>query len=287
MGILAYLSFGQEAHLKIALKEMIETSLFRNSTNAQPQLSTIPYLLQLSSKSDVLLQPIVSVFLELCKCPMEAKMDTDASAYTISISTDDESIIPTLCQQSKLWPSNFNINEILPSLSNLAIKLRHYATKIILTIAKIAETYVWCQDLLEFILQEIEFYFYDDRVCPLTNDIVKDSSRRLVLDACVNGTLMEQQTAVRLILLVTRQSPYIYHQSVAELLACSYTATNNNGLGALIRLLPGIQGCPEWVQLTPGIEIALEWILIQDLKNEPAHIERNLNVLKNLVTLVR
>lgn len=47
---------------------MFETVLFQPITNAQqPHANTIPYLLHLCSMSEILLQPIVNVFLELCK----------------------------------------------------------------------------------------------------------------------------------------------------------------------------------------------------------------------------
>lgn len=98
VGILGYLSFAHETDLKYAFREMLEVSaggraaghqvrirhhmfsaalqavLTPQTTpaNASPMSSTIPYLMHLSSMSEILLQPIVQVFLELCKpriCP--------------------------------------------------------------------------------------------------------------------------------------------------------------------------------------------------------------------------
>lgn len=110
-------------------------------------------------------------------------------------------MIPILIQQSKSWPQNFNVNDILPALSSLALQLQQNATRNILLIAKIAESYVWCQDLLEHILQDIENVLHEGRSCALSADIIKDSSKKLLMNSCLNGKLMEQQTAVRLILL--------------------------------------------------------------------------------------
>lgn len=110
-------------------------------------------------------------------------------------------MIPVLCQQSKLWPPNFNVNEILPPLSNLALQLQQHSTRNLLMIAKIAESYAWCHDLLEHILQDIESLLLEGRTCPLANDITKDTSKALLMKSCVNGKSIEQQTAVRLILL--------------------------------------------------------------------------------------
>lgn len=69
VGILAYLSFAHEAELKFALKEMLEAVLHPNTnSNVQPHTNTVPYLMHLSSMSEILLQPILTVFLEICNC---------------------------------------------------------------------------------------------------------------------------------------------------------------------------------------------------------------------------
>lgn len=41
--------------------------LFVKNQPSQPVKNTIPYLLHLSGMSEILLQPIVTVFLDLCK----------------------------------------------------------------------------------------------------------------------------------------------------------------------------------------------------------------------------
>lgn len=65
VGILGYLSFAHYSDLKFALKEMFETVLYQPITSNTH--NTIPYLLHLCSMSEILLQPIINVFLELCK----------------------------------------------------------------------------------------------------------------------------------------------------------------------------------------------------------------------------
>lgn len=66
VGILGYLSHSHENDLKIALNEMLQP-LFVKNQPSQPVKNTIPYLLHLCGMSEILLQPIVTVFLDLCK----------------------------------------------------------------------------------------------------------------------------------------------------------------------------------------------------------------------------
>lgn len=114
---------------------------------------------------------------------------------------DNDSLIPILSQQSKLWPPSFNVNNILPGLSSLALQMQQNSTRNILMIAKTAESYVWCQHLLEHLMQDLEALLHEGRNCALVNDITTDATKKLLLNSCLNGELMEQQTAVRLILL--------------------------------------------------------------------------------------
>lgn len=67
--------------------------------------------------------------------------------------------------------------------------------------AKIADTHAWCQDLLESILQELELLVWETRTCELLNDLIKDDSTELLWQSCVSSNLIEQQTAIRLLLL--------------------------------------------------------------------------------------
>lgn len=65
IGVLSYLSYVQERHMKVVLKEMVQISLYENPAHKQPEVSTIPYLLHLCGKSEVILQQLVPVLLEL------------------------------------------------------------------------------------------------------------------------------------------------------------------------------------------------------------------------------
>lgn len=82
------------------------------------------------------------------------------------------------------------------------------------------------------------------------------------------------------------QSPFIFHQAVAKLLENSY-AVNNNGFGALVRLLPSYHGAPEPLHIKPGIEMAMEKLILGSNRKQYDYVATGLNILKNVVSLIK
>lgn len=103
-----------------------------------------------------------------------------------------------------MWPQNFKPQNIVPSLTSLALKLKNDATKAIITIATIADDHTWCQELLESILQELELLVWESRECQLLNDLTRDDSTEMLWESCLSSNLIEQQTAIRLLLLACK-----------------------------------------------------------------------------------
>lgn len=62
---------------------------------------------------------------------------------------------------------------------------------------------------------------------------------------------------------------------------------NNNGLAALVRLLPSYHGTPEPLQIKPGIDMALERLLLDSNRKRYDCVATGVNVLKNLVSLIK
>lgn len=168
-------------------------------------------MLHLCGKSDILLQPIINVFLDLCKF-CEKCVTAKHSFNTNYIFPVNDSLIPSLINQSQLWPQNFKPQNIVPSLTSLALKLKDDATKAIITVAKIADNHAWCQDLLESILQELELLVWEVERCQLLNDLTKDNSTEMLWQSCVSSNLIEQQTAIRLLLLACEYTVVFCHK---------------------------------------------------------------------------
>lgn len=200
---------------------------------------------------------------------------------------DDDRFHQALSEQIKLWPATFNVKDIMPSLTILLLRIRKGATKVMLTIADLADQSTWCHNLLESVLQEIFTLVNDNRVCPILSDVLEQSSQDILISTCLSKSLIKRQTAIRLILLASGQSTHIYHHAISELLSCANHAKNNNPIEVIIRLMSGANFANESIGLKPGITIALERLLIDEFKMEEDTIARNLNVLQNLLFLVR
>lgn len=156
-----------------------------------------------------------------------------------------------------------------------------------LTIAEMSDQSTWCHNLLESVLQEIFTLVNDNRVCPILSDVLEQNSQDLLVATSISKSVIKRQTAIRLILLASSQSTYIYHHSITELLSHANHAENNHLIETLIRLISGENFSNESVGLKPGITIALERLLIDEFKMEDDGIERNLNVLHNLLHLIQ
>lgn len=87
------------------------------------------------------------------------------------------------------------------------------------------------------------------------------------------------------------QSAHIYHNTIAELLAYRPKDVTASPCGpqveALIRLMSNLNGSFELLTVEPGIRFALEQILLDEGKMDSDVVARNLNVLQNLLTLIR
>lgn len=190
--------------------------------------------------------------------------------------------------QSKQWPSNFNPRDIQPTLSTLALKLKANAAATLLTLARTAIKHVWCEEFLENILQELEgLLLLSDTTCPLLTDLIRDESVSPLWEACCSANFIEQQTAVRLLLIAGSQSPLIYHQTVAELMKRNYSV-DRNGLSALVRFVSVPLGIADALQVGPAIELALDELFVHTKHRWGVDDDDlDLNVLTNLLTLIR
>lgn len=79
----------------------------------------------------------------------------------------------------------------------------------------------------------------------------------------------------------------MYQTVIIELLTYDYETGNTNGLGALIRLIPGPTGYSELITATLSIQLAFESVLIQGPRLENENVERNYNILRNILVLLK
>lgn len=67
INVLTYLACVQEKDIKKLLRVLLVQSIYENPNHKQPELSIVPYLLNMCTKSEPLLRQIVAVFLDICK----------------------------------------------------------------------------------------------------------------------------------------------------------------------------------------------------------------------------
>ncbi|CAD6993473.1 integrator complex subunit 5 [Ceratitis capitata] len=265
LGILDYLSFAHEQELKQAL-----TDLLKDGFNPKKTLDAciIPFLLVMATFADALLQNLVVVFLEMY----------------------NDDLRQTIIQKTPLWMSNKIFAEMQPSLNSLALRLKSNGAQLLIAVSQMADQYNWCQDFLEYTLQDLEQVVLNATVCPLMNDLATEDSKYLLWKNCLSANIYQQQTAVRLLLIVSTQHSHIYHQTISELLRKSYTA-NPNGFGAVIRIIGGQSGVVEFPCIKPGLQMVLEDVLLQEQFKHTRLINGDqsdaLNTFKNLNMLTK
>lgn len=91
--------------------------------------------------------------------------------------------------------------------------------------------------------------------------------------------------------ILASQSAHIYHNTIAQLLAYRTKDVDGTNCGpqieAIIRLMSNLNGSFELLTIEPAINLALEQILLDEPNMDADAIARNLNVLQNLLTLIR
>lgn len=70
---------------------------------------------------------------------------------------------------------------------------------------QLANQYSWCQDFLEYSLQELERVILSGHTCPLVSDLMSDNILQMLWERCLSKDLYEQQTAVRLLLIACKK----------------------------------------------------------------------------------
>ncbi|XP_037828005.1 integrator complex subunit 5 [Lucilia sericata] len=263
IGILEYLCFAHEQVLRNSVRDLLQEGL-------QPKKNLdaliVPFLLEFGNYSDIILQNMVSVFLDLYNDDMRA----------------------VITQKAPLWMSNRLFADMQPSLNNIVLRLKSHGAKLLITASKMGDHNAWCQDFLEYSLQELEQIVLNARLCPLMDDLATEETKYMLWKSCLSTNIYEQQTAVRLILIVSTQHSHIYYQTISELLRKCYSH-NPSGLGAVIRLIGGQSGVVEFPDIKPGIKMVLEDVLLQEQfkksRLSATDYSEAFNTFKNLNTL--
>ncbi|XP_037956882.1 integrator complex subunit 5 [Teleopsis dalmanni] len=265
VSILDHLSFLHENDLKNALKKMLLRGLTEGPANA----SVVPFLLSLSNQSEIILQSLVDILYEIY----------------------DDKLLATIAKNSLLWRNNKLFMDMQPSLHNVVLRIKNHGVQLLLKLAKIASQFQWCYIFLEYSLIELEQCVLNSKLCPLINDLASEESKYLLWISSTSSNRIEQQTAIRLLLIASTQYNNHYYETISELLRKSYDI-KKSGLTALIRLLNGHNGVQNFPKIKPGLDMVLQDVTTQEQfpnfgwHGRDMRISETLNVLKNLKTLL-
>ncbi|CAG9808042.1 unnamed protein product [Chironomus riparius] len=245
--VLEYLSNSGDQKLKVLIREIVEEAL-NGDVNELKSKDYIPNLIRLASKSEIYAQCILNVFLEY-------------------VELDYVNFIEKIKRQIILRPLDYNPDKLHDIFPELILRSKENGTKLILTLMDNFENNLWCVELVELVILELESMIYnDDKTCPLVIDIRKEKNWPFLWNACTSHKKVFQQTAIRLILLASNQrNPVIFSKSIEKLLS-ENTLTSPHIMNAVIRLLDENIGSSE----SPDINIVISHVLQQlaiDLNN--------------------
>lgn len=238
--VLEYLSNSGDQKLKVLVHEIVEEAL-NGEANELKSKDYIPNLIQLASKSEIYAQCILNVFLEY-------------------IEKDYVKFIEKIKRQIILRPLDYNPDKLHDIFPELILRSKENGTKLLLTLMDKFESNLWCVELVELVILELESMMYnDDKTCPLVSDIRKEKNWPFLWNACTSHKKLLQQTATRLILLAsTQRNPVIFSKSIEKLLS-ENTLTSPFIMNAIIRLIDENIGSNE----SPDINLVISHVLQQ------------------------
>lgn len=262
--VLEYLSGANEKSLNILLKEIIDEALNADQNDLKSK-DYIPNLIQLASKSEIYAQAILNVFLEF----------TAKGA---------EQFIEKLKRQALLRPLDYNPDRLQKILPELILRTRENGSKLLLMLAENFEKDVWCMELLELVMSELQSLVFNDKTCPLFSDIRKDQNWELLWAACRSEKLMVRQTALRLILTSSSERyPTLYYKTIEQLITVN-SSQQPHVFGALVKVLDD----PIGINDVPDSSVAFTHIaqkLAIDVNNRNLQ-NQSYYTVKNLLDLV-
>lgn len=199
--ILEYLSIAHEQYLRQVFKDLM-LDAFQPKKNLDALI--VPFILVIVNISDVILQNMAFVFVEICKLLFVLFFLCICRYIYLIIFLDNDDMLTSIIQKYPLWKNNSTFVQNQPALNNIILRLKRYGVHLLLIITGLANQYTWCQDFLEYSLQELDRIILAGHVCPLVNDLMSNNILHMLWERCLSKEFYEQQTAVRLLLIACK-----------------------------------------------------------------------------------
>ncbi|CAG9785264.1 unnamed protein product [Diatraea saccharalis] len=249
------------AHVRAALVDMFHEAI-KEDSKPEKRREVIPYLLNLASKSDIVLKAL-----------------TQDIEVTLSESVLERvSAVCAAQRHSGAW-------EGVGPGALVALLLRA-DVRCLLLLLQCAPTYLYCRQLLEYLLQKLEYEsLFSDKNIPLLTSAAEESD--LVREKLLTGNQLERYSLARVLILVGYNLPSEFVSTISYLLQHS---RDDATLAMLVRIIsgtitmhipndsPDINMDTERHQnyIKTGVEYALRDAMISDTEIKRYFIEDNL-----------
>ncbi|XP_035429049.1 integrator complex subunit 5 isoform X2 [Spodoptera frugiperda] len=210
--VLAHLAHHPPAthHVRVAVLDLFHEAL-REDSKPEKKRDVIPYLLNLASKSDIVLK---------------------ALTQDIEQTLTDE-VMERLCAVCASQRNTVMWAEVTPA-SLVALLLRA-DVRCLLLLLRHALSNLFCRQLLEYLLQKLEFEcLFPDRNIPMLTSAAEEIN--IVRDKLLDGNQLEKYSLARILILVSYNLPSEFVSTISYLLQYS---RDDSTLALLVRIISG------------------------------------------------
>ncbi|XP_026328959.1 integrator complex subunit 5-like, partial [Hyposmocoma kahamanoa] len=210
--VLAHLAHHPPAlyHVRAALVELFQEAI-REDSKPEKKRDVIPYLLNLASKSDIVLK---------------------ALTQDIELTLTDEVMerLSVLCATYRHTPAWEAVGP-----AALVTMLQRSDVRCLLLLLRHAQKNVFSRQLLEFLLQKLEYEsLFPDKTLPLVTSAAEEIN--IVREKLLIGNQLEQYSLARILILVCYNLPSEFVSTISYLLQHS---RNDTTLALLVRIISG------------------------------------------------
>ncbi|XP_041976099.1 integrator complex subunit 5 [Aricia agestis] len=195
-------------HVRAALLELFHDAI-SDKSHADKKRDVIPYLLNLASKSDIVLKAL-----------------TQDVEQTLT-----ESVMERLCAvcaaHGAAWEG------VRPDA--VVTLLMRADCRCLLLLLRFARTHLYCRQLLEYLLQKLEYEsLFPDKIPPLIMSAAEEID--IMREKLLDGNQLEQYSIARILILVSYNLPSEFVSTISYLLQYS---RNDTTLALLVRIISG------------------------------------------------
>ncbi|XP_022816615.1 integrator complex subunit 5 isoform X1 [Spodoptera litura] len=210
--VLAHLAHHPPAthHVRVAVLDLFHEAL-REDSKPEKKRDVIPYLLNLASKSDIVLKAL-----------------TQDIEQTLT-----DAVMARLCSLCAAQRASAAWGEV--SAGALVALLVRADVRCLLLLLRHALSNLFCRQLLEYLLQKLEFEcLFHDKNIPLLTSAAEEIN--IVRDKLLDGNQLEKYSLARILILVSYNLPSEFVSTISYLLQYS---RDDSTLALLVRIISG------------------------------------------------